>query len=131
MTVDLLDKIQGDRHYDQQPRPTIKAGDHRRDVHPRSDDSGDDCDQREESSTDISNSDHHLIQVLLSVRTWSISRNKAAIVLKVLGHVLGVDRNTRPEVAEEVDQGDVEQVVNQSATTASEGTFQCHEDDVV
>src|SRR5262249_39731740 len=44
--------------------------------------------------------------------TRTVARNEAAVVLQVVGHVLGIEGNGRPEVAEEVDEGDVEDVVN-------------------
>ena len=48
----------------------------------------------------------------------TIAGDEAAVVLQVVGHVLRVEGDGRPEVAEEVDQDDVEDVVEEALAAA-------------
>jgi pimeloyl-ACP methyl ester carboxylesterase len=108
--VDLLDQVKGDTDGDQQTRPAVKdsdrVGDSERTVNDRRHDRHD----RKEGGPDISDPDHHLLQVIRGPAAGTISRNECAAFLEVVGHFLRIEGDRCPEVAEEKDQRDVEHV---------------------
>src|SRR5207245_6582630 len=42
----------------------------------------------------------------------AVAGDEASVILEVIGHILGIEGDRRPEVAEEVDHDDVEDVVD-------------------
>ena len=69
--------------------------------------------QRQEAGADVGDADHHLFQVVGRPLARPIAGNERAVVLQVLGHVLRIEGDRRPEVAEEVNQRDVQHVVDE------------------
>ena len=72
--------------------PVIERRDHRHD--------------RQERGPDVGDAHHHPFQVLRRALAGPIAGDEAAVVLQVVGHVLGIEDDGRPEVAEDVDQDD-------------------------
>src|SRR5262249_55144332 len=64
--------------------------------------------------SDISDAEHDALEIFSRPFTGPVAGNEAPVVAQVIGHVLWVERQRRPEVAEEVDQRDIADVVNES-----------------
>ena len=67
-----------------------------------------------ESGSNIGNSNHYAFQVVSSSFTRSVSGNERSIILEIFGHFLGIECNRCPEIAEEIDHRDIEQVVSKA-----------------
>ena len=116
MTVDLLNKVKCHANRDQQARASIEAGDHVVDAKRLRDDRGHNRDQRKESCTDVGNSLQNLLEIVLCSSTWAIPRNKRSAVLQIVRNLLRIESDCRLEVAEEVNEDYVHQVVDEAAT---------------
>ena len=71
------------------------------------DNGGNDGDDRQESRPDIGDPLHDRFQIFSRPGPRSQAGDKTAIIPKLLGHVLGTEYHRRPEVAEKVDQDDL------------------------
>src|SRR5439155_5093062 len=62
---------------------------------------------RQERRPDVGDAHEHFFEVVSGALAGPVAGDKAAVVFQVLGDVLRGELDRRPEVAEEVDQGDV------------------------
>ncbi len=93
--------------------PPKKLADLRRNLKCARDDRGRDGHDGQESGTDVGDAHHDLFQIVGRALAGPIAGNERAEALEVFGHVFGIERDGRPEIAEEVDQHDVQQVVDE------------------
>ena len=113
MTVYFLYQVKGNTHRNQQARAAIETGNHKADTKRTRDHRGNDGDQCKKPCTNVRNSHHHLLQIVRRPLPGTIARNECSHVLQIVRHVLGIEHDGSPEVTEEVNQYDVQQVVNQ------------------
>ena len=111
MTVDLLHKVEGHADRDKQARAAVETRDLRRDAQGTSHDRGDDRHERQERGAHVGDPLHHPLQKVGRALARPVAGDEGPKILEIIGHLLGVEGDRRPEVAEEVDQHDIEHVV--------------------
>lgn len=79
-----------------------------------------DRDYSKEGSADIRNAQHNLLKVIRRAATGAISLDEGAASLEIIRHILGIERDSRPEVAEEVNERDVKNHVGERLTSAED-----------
>src|SRR5262249_12094549 len=114
VTVDLLDQVQAHADDDEQAGTTVERRDPVVHLQLTGDDRRDDGDHRQKRGPDVSDPHQYLLQVVRGGLARPVTRDEAAVVLQVVRHVLRVKGDCRPEVAEEVNQRDVQHVVKPS-----------------
>src|SRR6185312_5052720 len=115
MTVDLLHEVEPDRNDDEQSRASEETGDDEIDVEKSLNGRGDHRHQGQKRRADVGNAHHHPFEVLGGALAGTMAGDKAAVIFEVVGHVFGIERDRRPEIAEEVDEPDVTDVVDVTA----------------
>ena len=123
MAVDLLHEVKRHAHRDQEARTAVEARDLGRNPQRSTDDRGNHRHERQESGADIGDPLHDPLEVVGGPLAWPVAGDERPEVLEVVGHLLRIEGDRGPEVAEEVDQHDVQHVVEQRLS-ASEGIVQ-------
>src|SRR5262245_1359376 len=119
VAVNLLHQVERHADDDQQTRAAVEAGDRVVHLERRGNQAGNDGDDGQKRGPDIGDAHDHFFEVVGGALARPIAGDEAAVVLQVVGHVFGVKGNGSPEVAEEVNQDDVANVVE--VTLALEG----------
>ena len=78
------------------------------------------------AAPDVGDAPQDAFEVIGRALAGTIAGNEAAVVFEVVGHVLGVEGDGGPEIAEEVDQDDVQHVVE--IALPLEGRLQAEEE---
>src|SRR5207249_1627784 len=112
VAVDFLNQVQSDADDDQQAGAAVKAGNAVVHFQQVGDDAGDDGHHGQEGGTDVGNAHEEPLKVIGGALAGPIAGNETAIVLEIIRRVLGVERDGGPEIAEEINQDDVEHVVD-------------------
>ena len=107
MRVDFVDKVENDAHGNQQARAAKEASKTITDVKRIRDERRNNRDYSKEGSADVRNAQHNLLKVIRRAATGAISLDEGAASLEIIRHILGIERDSRPEVAEEVNERDV------------------------
>lgn len=111
VTVDLLYQIQTDTDDDQQTGTSEETCHDVINLHAQGDECWQNGDQRKERGANQRNAGHYFFEILFSSLAGTIPRNKAALISKVVGNFLRVERDCHPEEGETEDTNYVEQVV--------------------
>src|SRR5271165_6082589 len=111
MAVDFLHQIQRHADDDEQAGAAVKAGDGVVDLQGVGNQARDNRHHSKEGRPDVGNPHDDFLKVISRAFAGTITRNKAAVIFEVVGHVFGVERDGRPKIAEEINQDDVEDVV--------------------
>ena len=104
VAVNLLNQVERDTHSNQQSGAAVEAGDRIGHAERAVNNGWDDGDNRQERGTDVRDSYHDLFQVIGGPLAGTIAGNERPTVTQVVRHLLGIERDRRPEVAEEENQ---------------------------
>ena len=115
VTVDLLHEVERHTDGDQEAGAAVEARQIVVDVHRIRHDVRQDRHDCQEARPHIRDVKHDLFKVVLRTLARTMTANDRIVPLQVLCHVFRIERNGRPEIAEEVDQHDVEEIVRKHA----------------
>ena len=115
MTVDFLHQVKGHTDGDQEARAPVKAGDGEADTQGAGNHRGDDGHEGQEPGPHVGNPYHDPFQVVRCSLPGSVTGNEGTVVLQVFRHIFGIERDGRPEITEEIDQGNVKDVVKEQS----------------
>ena len=104
MAVDFLDQIERHTHGDQQSSATVERCDGKRHTELRGDDRWHNRDDRKKRSSNVGDSLHHLLNVILGSLARPIAWYKRPGIFQILRHLLGIEHDRCPKEAEKEDQ---------------------------
>ena len=118
MRVDFIDQIKHDADRNEEARAAEEARKTVTNMQRIRNERRNNRDDRKERRADIRDTKHDFFEIIRRAAPGTISLNERAASLEIIRHILRIEGNCRPEVAEEVNQHDVKEDIRKRTTAA-------------